>query len=405
MSGRLSVLAMVMIGALTSSLALPAQDDAREVAELRRRITAIRKQLPVITEAAEYAAGYFKDDSAKRIMTPKTLDPGFWLEFYYRAGGPPEFQDADDPPRRGVVILPVRHWEGIGLGVAMLAERYRDQGRPMITIGPAADRPSVPVGRRFLDNGAPNGDRASGAINSIANMIIGWTWYAELVAAATRDGWWTGSYLSVLVPGGVQHNAEVRFRMPGLPPAVIAAGMLGGAYLDALDTVLASTQTPSHRSLVAAAADSLRARRRDGGTLFVATCGHYLMEEIPRDTIDTPFRPVDWRWDMAGKLRASGASPGDAMLWFGYAGYDCPSVEVSAPFLDAGLRVVVVTDRPARELPRNVVARVPLEWRMPDAGALLPFPPGAVAPTSSIDMTVHYLWLRRLLTKEPGGEP
>ena len=85
------------------------------------------------------------------------------------------------------------------------------------------------------------------------------------------------------------------------------------------------------------------------------------------------------------------------MLWFGYGGYDCPNIEVAGTFNAAGLRVVVVADRPATEMAPGVAFQLPLSWRMPDAGAPLPFPPGAVAPTASVDMAIHYLWLRRLV--------
>jgi|CXWL01.1.fsa_nt_gi hypothetical protein len=400
MPRRLDGLVLALAGFLAMPMMLHAQDDAREVAELRRRIAIIRSQMPAITEAAEYAAGHFKADSAKRILVPKSIDPGLGLEFIYRAGGPPESGNADDATLRGVVLLPVRHWDGLGLGIAMLAQKFQEQGRPVITIGSAADRPGIPVGRRFLDNGAPSGDRALGGLNGIANMIVAWTWYAEVVAAATRDGWWTGSYLTVLQPGATQHNAAVQFRMPTPPPTVVAAGTLGTAYLDAVDALLATTSVASHRASVTRAADSLRARRKDGGRLFVATCGHYLQESIQSDTIASPFRPLDWRWDVAGKLRAAGASPGDGMLWFGYGGYDCPNVEVAAAFRSAGLRVVVVTDRTTTDALPGVAFDVPLAWRMPDAGAPLPFPPGAVAPTASVAMAVHYLWLNRLVGEQ-----
>ncbi|MBK7594571.1 MAG: hypothetical protein IPJ11_04840 [Gemmatimonadetes bacterium] len=84
---RLHGLALTLAGLVALPMALAAQDDAREVAELRRRIGVIRAQLPAITEAAEYAAGHFKGDSAKRILVSRKLDPGLGLEFFFRAGG------------------------------------------------------------------------------------------------------------------------------------------------------------------------------------------------------------------------------------------------------------------------------------------------------------------------------
>ena len=88
---------------------------------------------------------------------------------------------------------------------------------------------------------------------------------------------------------------------------------------------------------------------------------------------------------------------GDVMEWFGYGGYDCPNADVSRTFEDLGLRVVLASDHPPASPPSNVIAEIPLPWQLPDGIVPLPFAPKRMAPVSSVDMALHYIWLRRLL--------
>lgn len=180
---------------------LAGQGGASEVAELRGRVATIRAHLPQITGVAQKSAAFLGHESTSRFLIPRQLDPAFYLEFLFRAGGPPDTHDTGDPDAPGLVLLPVRHWIGVGLGVAGAAERWQSMQRPVVIIGPANGRPSIALSGSFIDNGAPNGDREHASINGIANMIVGWTFYTEIVAAATRAGWQPGILLSVLAPG------------------------------------------------------------------------------------------------------------------------------------------------------------------------------------------------------------
>ena len=361
-------------------------------------MAAIRATLPHITAVAEKSATFLNHESTDRFLIPRQFDPAFYLEFYNRAGGPPDTHDTDNSSVPGLVLLPVRHWTGVGLGVAGAVERWQSTQRPVVIIGPANGRPNLVMGGSFLDNGAPNGDREHASINGIANMIVGWTFYTEVAAAATRAGWQPGILLSVLDSGATVHNANARFHMPSTPPPpVVPAGRLGTAYLDAVDAALGFAATPMHQAAVNAAGDQLRALRAAGHKLFVASCGHYLAEELPRDSLDSPFIPIDFRKDMASEFVHHGAAPHDVVLWIGYAGYDCPNAEVAGTFRTLGLGVVLVTNLPPTPAPNEVIAEIPLSWQTPDAVATIPFAPGHVAPLSSIEMALHYLWLRRLV--------
>lgn len=391
----------VRLTAIALLFAAPAvaQSGSPEIDELHRRVAIIRSQLPQITALANKYAKFLGRDGSGRFLISRRIDPAFFLEFTNRAGGPPDTQDADNPGVAGLALLPVRHWTGNGLGIASKVEELRSQARPVLIIGPAAGRPeSLLGGTPFIDNGAPNGDRANASINGIANMIAAWTLYCEVVSAATRDGWQPGVLLSVLMPGATRHNARATFRMPGVTPEPIPDGSLGAQYLDAIDAILTQAAAPAHVTLIDTVAARLRALRDAGATLYAASCGHYLLEEIPRDAMSSRTLSVI---PVAGSAAAPGASPskrGDVMLWFGYGGYDCPNADVSRSFQDLGLKVVLASDHPPASPPANVIGQILLPWQLPDGIVSLPFAPARMAPVSSVDMALHYIWLRRLLT-------
>lgn len=371
----------------------PAQDTPPEISELRRRIVAMRSGLADITEAAEYAARQMTADSSLRFLTPMSVSTPFYRELYFHGGGPPEMGNADVGNLPGIVIIPVRSWSG-GFGIAMMVERMHAQRRPVITIGARTGRPSLPVGERLIDNGGTSDD--SPALNDLANIVAWWTFYSEFVAAATRAGWQPGIYLSSTAAGAESHNNQVAFRMRSAPPTPVAAGVLGRQYLDGVEAMLAAVSAPKHRTLVETAAAFLRTTKQQGATLFVSSCGHYLLDELPRDTLRTPFRPIDPRWDMAQRLREATARPGDAILWFGFGGLDCPHVEVTRAFADGGLKVVTLTGPTAP--PAGATSFfLPAHWIAADGLVRLPFAPGYAGPLSSVEMLLHYLWIKRLV--------
>lgn len=394
---RFSAAGLVTLGVIQSA-PLAAQGGTIEIAELHQRVASIRAHLPDISRVAERSALFLGHESTSRLLIPRQLDPAFYLEFVARAGGPPDTRDTDEPDVPGLVLLPIRHWIGVGLGVAGAVSRWQSMQRPVIIIGPANGRPSVAASWAFVDDGAPAGDRESGPINGIANMVAGWTLYAEVIAAATGAGWQPGVLLSVLAPGAASHNAGTQFRVSvETPPPLVPPGQLGAAYLDAVDSTLEFAATPMHQATVDSIGERLRRSRAAGRKLFVASCGHYLAEELLRDSVDSPFIPIDARRDASAEFARHGATPRDLVLWFGYVGYDCPNADVAATFRARGLDVILVTSEPPVPTPDEIVAEIPLRWRIPDAVAAIPFAPGSAAPISSVEMALHYLWLRHLV--------
>lgn len=370
-----------------------------EIAAVRQRVAAIRAQMADVTASAEYVAALFTRDSTARLMVSGARNPGLQAEFAFHSGGPPEFRDAEDLAGRGVVLIPVAAWEYGAFGVAALIDRWQAAGRPVIVLGSTAGKPDLATLRHLVPNGAPDGSRANAVINEVANLIAAWTFYVEFVASATRRDWQPGILVSIAVPNADDSNSRVRFRMPvrGGEVLPIAAGQLGNQYLDRIDSLLTLAARPPHQALMQRAADSLRAVRAAGHRLFVGACGNYLQRGVVADSIGSPFRPVLAQYEVVPPMLQRGARAGDAILWFGYYGYDCPHLQASGPLEEAKFKVLVVTDNFPAKFPANVMVAVPLGWHLPEQIANVPFNGEGAGSASSVDALIHYLWLKRLV--------
>ncbi len=388
--------AFVLATALSSA---GAQSTPPEIAALRQQVATIRAQMSGVTASAEYVGSIFTRDTGARLMVSGARNPGLIAEFAFHSGGPPEFRDADDWTGRGVVLVPVAAWENGAFGVAALIDRWLAVGRPVVVIGSQAGKPDLPTLRYLVPNGAPDGSRANTAINEAANLIAAWAFYVEFVASATRHNWQPGILASIAVPSADDSNAKVRFRTPRPSEQVapIAAGRLGNQYLDRIDSLLTLAARPEHLVLLQRAADSLRAVRLAGHRVFVGACGNYLQRSVIVDSIGSPFRPVLAQYDVVAPMVQRGARPGDAILWFGYHGYDCPHLQAASPLKEANFKVVTVSDNLPAQFPANVMAAVPLGWRLPEHVADVPFNGEGVGSASSVDALLHYLILRRLV--------
>lgn len=393
---RLAAIALMLVAWTPPPAA--AQGPPQEIVELRQRIAAIRANMAQVTEAADYAAAFFTRDPTARFLFSATRNPGLRNEFDWHTGASPEMGDADDPASRGIVVFPVSSWESGGLIVATMVEQWQAAGRPVIVLGSQAGVPDLVALRHLVPNGAPDGTRAHAAINEIANLITAWALYVEFVASATRQQWQPGIYVSHLIPRADDTNVKLRFHATTSAPVVpIAAGQLGNQYLDRVDSLLRLAARPEHQVAMQRAADSLRAARNAGRRLFAGACAHYLQSGLLPDTLRSPFRSVYAQYDIAPPLAAAGARPGDALLWFGYDGYDCPHLEAASPLQAAGIKVVVVGDNLPAQLPPNVMVPIALGWQLPEHIAEVPFNAEGVGSASSVDALVHYLWMKRLV--------
>jgi hypothetical protein len=370
-----------------------------ELAGLRQRVSAMRAAMDQVTAVADYAADLFTRDTTARFLISGTRQPGLRGEFDWHTGSSPDFRDADNPAAHGIVLMPVAAWESNALSVAVQVERWKAAGRSIILLASTAGSPGFGAGMRTVPNGASDGTAANAPINEIANVIAAWTLYLEFVASATRHGWQPGIYVSQLVANADNVNSAMHFHAPPGRAAVvpIPPGRLGALYLDRIDSLLNAYARPAHQATMQRAADSLRAVRSAGHRLFVSACAHYLQGSLLRDSLLTPFRPVYAHWDVAPQVVARGGRAGDALLWFGYDGYDCPHVAAAAPLQQSGFKVVAAAGNLPAAMPANVLVTIPLLARTPEHIANVPFNPEGVGSATSVDAMLHYLWLKRLV--------
>ncbi len=387
---------LTMLGALAVTR-LAAQGPPPEVTEMRRRVAVIRAEMPTITSVAEDAAERFARNPLSRLLVSQSWDKSFWSEMIFHGGGPTGIEEADASPLSGIVLLPVRSWEGEALRTSMFAERQIGRNRMTIVIGSTNGVPNIPLGQKRLDNGAPDGSADHATESAIANNIVAWTFVTELVAAASRHGWHPGILLSAVVPGWESANSGIKWRINDSTPGhQIPAGKLGSAYLDEVDRILELAGGPARSVAVNRAAAALKSVVGHGGKVYMASCMHWLSEELPRDSVATHgVRGFDWRWDTE-KIIGDLTTPNDALVWFGYGGTDCPHVQPTALFRQLQRPTAVVAG-PVTAKPATDFLWIPQGWRLPDAAAPLPFAPGGVGPVSSIEAAVTWLWLRRVV--------
>jgi hypothetical protein len=364
---------------------------------MRRRIAVIRSEMPAITAAAEDAADRLGRNPESRLMVSKSWDKSFWSEMVFHGGGPTGIEEADESPLSGILLLPVRSWDGDALRSAMFAERQLAKNRLTIVIGSTTGAPSFAVGQKRLDNGAPDGAASRSSETALANNIVAWTFVSELVAAASRKGWHPGVLLTSLMPGSESANSGIKWRVNDSAVShQIPAGKLGSAYLDEADRVMQAAGGPARVVAVTRVATALKSVISHGGKVYMASCMHWLSEELPRDSlVKGGVRGFDWRWDTE-KIITDLTTPNDALVWFGYGGTDCPHSQPAALFRQLKRPTAVVAG-PETAKPEPDFLWIPQAWRLPDAAAPLPFAPGSVGPVATMEAGVTWLWLRRLL--------
>lgn len=393
-----SLAAMVILSLVTAART-SAQTAPAEVGELRRRVVAIRAELPAITALAEDAADRLGRNPQSRLLIPHAWDKSFFSEMMVHGGGVFGLEDADDSPLGGVVLLPVRNWDGEAMRASLVAERQLAKNRFTIVIGSDAGAPPMKIGQARLDNGAPDGTAAHSIETALANNVVAWTFVAELVAAASRKGWHPGVLRTSLMSDADALNAGLQWHTRDSAVAHrIPAGKLGSAYLDEIDRVLQLAGSPPRVAAVTRVATALRSVVAQGGKVYLGSCMHWLIEELPRDSLAKgPLRGFDWRWDPEANISRSTTAK-DALVWFGYGGTDCPHAQVAAIFRQLKRPTAVVAG-PETARPEADFLWIPQAWRLPDAAAPLPFPPGSIGPLSTIEAGVTWLWLKRLISQ------
>lgn len=201
----------------------------------------VRKSMPQLIRAAEAVASRLVEEGNLYIASAR---PDFVSEGYIRSGGLMLLKeyDAAHPPSAGDAAIV--GWTGTAPDDDLtLLNQLQDTGAFTVGIGPADDQLEACV-HTFLKSAPPLPSQAIAPFDneayplvSLQNLILLWTFTAELTAALTRCGRMPALYQSVLVPGarerntslGTQHFHQIH-EVPPLPP-----GQLGNTYLDEIN--------------------------------------------------------------------------------------------------------------------------------------------------------------------------
>ena len=360
--------------------------------DVRARITVLEGQLPLITQAAEAAAQRIIENPEWVVRYPFSVQPSFTDEFVARAGGLLNWgtDDAGAPMSTDVILYGVRSWEEEGgEAVARIAD-YRAHGWLVILPASRAGMPDdLPSGVLPLDNGAATGLASENAANFICNLVLGWMWHVELVAALTRLDMRPHVYQSVFVPGANEFNKGLTPKDALLPCATaVPAGQLAAAYLGRICWLLDDMARPEIQEPIGKAAEIIAAELQQGGRVVTACLAHCLPGEMAR--AKNPFLALGVP-KQADVL--AGTEYGDLLVFFGYVGINNEYYQHGTWFREAGVRVISsFIDDPLNRENREpeALAHIPASWTFGDAEVEIPFPPGRMAPMSVVNQLLLF---------------
>lgn len=294
---------------------------------LQQCTTVVEDQLPEITRSAEAAATLYCSGGGSPVFMGSGM---LQEEAYSRSGGLMNITKPDDAAKDSnfngtVVCFFAENEAGRSSNMVWLAP-FQEHSCPVIGVGNAGllKRDSVAQGQYAarIENGSANWgyflrDFDEGLIPTepIANMVVLWTWTAELVTACTRQGKMPTMYMSASIPGGMDRNNKLagkRFHDTCPPP--IPAGQLGRAYLDALRADLQAVHD-HEMDKIKEAARLANLARKEGRGAYTFWHGHSLIHAG-----ETPYDPgflinlnKDWMTARTEVLKSN-----DFLLVIGY---------------------------------------------------------------------------------------
>ena len=256
-----SCLAMLMLSACSSSIPLvgakPQPPSVQYLAILQTSLVRTRAQLPQMTASAENAARRIVDGGH---LYATGSQPDFVVELVSRAGGLmciSPLTDSSVAKKNDVVLYATRG--AIAEEDRLRITKLRGQGAYVVVFssGVGATAANSPADDAF-DNGVSGGSKLGlGKIapaDTVINIINGWTWTGEFIAACTRLGKMPIVFRSVHLPGGSDRIAKYKGQTfhDDMTIAPIERGMLGAQYIDHLTTYLAALRSNGPPSLALA---------------------------------------------------------------------------------------------------------------------------------------------------------
>lgn len=378
-----------------------------------RRLPVIREQLPTLIASASDYAQDLMDRPEALLNVPYEEQKSFSEEFINRAGGlahtyPTEAPDRQDrATEHDVVLMAIRSWEKREAEFRERIREYKEQGWKVTLIGSEAGRPDDLEVDYFIDNGAPSGAAEHGRVNVLANVVLGWMWSAEYVAAMTREGRIPAILISVAHDHAREHNRELQTpegrHAIGECAHAVPEGELALAYHDRVRRMTRELRSEYIQDQITEAADVIAGRLASGQTVGLTGLGHLIYHEPMQGDVRSPMTPFNRRLD---PTFTDTLDPGELLVWIGYMGINSAHADFITPMNEAEVDVVTsyapvppdyeseqATLENLHAVPEGQVAHIDQPWLLGDAEVELPCEPGRMAPISGVCRTLIFRML------------
>lgn len=360
---------------------------------VRRGTAQSRGQLPVMTASATVAAQRLVE-GGKIWVTGPQMD--FQIEAIVRAGGLVALRQLKDamPADNDVVLMgasgpldetaiaEIRKWRQAGAYVVAFCA-------PMDHMQ-EADHPDCVIDHGGLDFPRPMSAPIPEIypLDTVINVINMWTWTGELAAACTRLGKMPVFYQSYGLPGGRERGAKYAGQTfhDDMQITPIAPGVLGGAYLDRLTTILRRMSGQLRQS--GAGMDQLRRvaqlMQPDGPPALGLVIGHMFPGHFQDPRAPQPMRFLSVREDAT--LEA-----GDRGRFVFYLGYQKAPVNLIEQAMAEGFRLIYVSVTPHDPAePASSITYIDPGWPITDACVNIQGYDIPVLPVSGVVNAVIY---------------
>lgn len=291
-----------------------------------------------------------------------------------------------------------------GAGELDQLKKFKADGAYLIAFGPRslpALAEYVPLFDAWFDTGLGADDRVvtlkdgtkAGHGNLLANMLNGWTFEAELIAALTRMGKMPVMYQSYMVPEGKDWANKYSGKQfhDDLTIEPIAPGVLGKAFLNQIRENVRLFDTRQSANLNRAVA-LIVDEKKAGHNTVIASMGHSPFTYLGKGEETAWSQSFDLEATVPAHVEAyqKGAPEGALVLRIGYTGFKPDEATV---LKDKKQRVILVsTQNPAPEakIPADLQQYIDMEWTFGDASTPIAGYPIKVLPPSGIMQLIAF---------------
>jgi hypothetical protein len=378
------------------------------IALIRRRMSAIRKDLPALIRLGGRMARHILDGG--NLFPAEVAE--FWpTEFTHRAGGlmgtkRKDYKPTSDKDVAFFALPGDPSWDPARDDT--LQRLIRSKAR-LFAIGRRDRLRGLKAAGRFA--GFTGGARmheglyAFGSVKPLAplwqfdHLVRGWLTTGEMIAACTRAGKTPAIWMSVWLEGAYARNYSFiqhdNLTEPWHPPMFhkkryvppLTPGCVSHAFLAELDRIVAGLV--AQQTGLAKAGAWMAQAVKGGRKVHVVAVGHSYPKllDLPKDA---PY-PVDWGWSRSDLSKAvpAGLGRGDVAVHLGYSPVNVTHV---GRILGRGILFIYTSPygRPTALKSHRNLLWLDLPWRPGDATVDVPGYSVRILPLSSSAHTVAY---------------